>query len=80
MADEFLKMDESVKELSKFPILALDALHGKFICADGMTNDVYAKRYSYVVFPISKHCGAAWHRTVISLSSVFMLLVPIYLF
>ena len=60
MADEFLKMDESVKELSKSPILALDALHGKFICAGGMTNAVYTKLYTTMVEPVLFYGAGIW--------------------
>jgi len=39
-------MDKCFKELSKSASRALGALHGKFICAGGMTNAVYTKLYT----------------------------------
>ena len=60
MADEFLKMVECVKELSKSPSLALDALHGKFICAGGMTNAVYTKLYTTMVEPVLFYGAGIW--------------------
>ena len=42
-------MNKCVKELPKYASRALGALHGKCICAGGMTNAVYAKLYTTIV-------------------------------
>ena len=53
-------MDKCVKELPKSATRALGALHGKFICAGGMTNAVYTKLYTSMVESVLFYGADIW--------------------
>jgi len=53
-------MDKCVKELPKYASRALGALHGKFICAGGMTNVVHTKLNTTMVEPVLSYGDGIW--------------------
>jgi hypothetical protein len=56
-------MDKCASEHSKCTSRMLGALHGKLICAGGMTNAVYTKLYATIVEPVLFHGVVIWGTT-----------------